>query len=454
MSGHTDVTTQLNELMSEFDQEEERLEKLKKFIAECPEDKLEDLLKAVNPYGPVIPKKTGKEEMVSFSHTNMRMEYAKRFARTADVAFNFRMLREWKVPEEVPPVDIEDYLANPSILDTPVHIKDPRLQEKWAEMRATMPERVTIWNYLKSIYGFDPDRHVASALATNKKDPSRGIPPATKAVMQSVTAPKNAVRASVKRQDWEVKPDELAQGDAAAAEVAALGEVDKAAFTLIPPADMFAKLDRYTAEHYEELQNATHRVYGVRPDIDYCVVVYDLHKTKEDAQKFKDRHMDRVIAPITQIQKNRWAILGDYRENREKVDFLNRHTEVLKEMLDQRERDSHVATDIMKKRIKTKKAENIAEAGPDDAAFKRYLKSNKPQIASLGGEHVTQGDESEDECPEDAVEVNVFTVGEGGREMKVHKIYNPVEAPVGSGGERKTHEELVAGAVGATVASL
>ena len=94
--------------------------------------------------------------------------------------------------------------------------------------------------------------------------------------------------------------------------------------------------------------------------------------------------MTKVIAPITNIQLNKWALLGSYRENRERVDFYNQHTEVLKEMVDQRERDSHIASDIMKKRIKMKKAANVEEAGPDDKEFIRYLKKNKPQVSKLG----------------------------------------------------------------------
>jgi hypothetical protein len=459
MSG---ITDQLNELMNEFAQDDVRMQKMEQFIQNCPEDKLEDLLKAVNPYGPVAAVKSGTEEMVSISYTNLRMEYAKRFAAVSLVAFMTRMLKEYKVPEEVPPVEPAEFIENPGLLDTPAHIKDPKVREKWAEARETMADRVTIWKFFQHIFQFDPDRHVAAALQTNKKDPAREKIPATKAVRTAVTAKKNAVRsAAVKRQDWEAGPEDLQPLDEDGKSIFA-NEVEQAAFETIPPHDMFAKWDRYAEEHYEQIQDATKKVYGCVPDVDFLVIAYDAHKTKEEAQKFKDTHMDRVIAPITQIRKNRWAILGPYRENRERVDFLNRHTEVLKEMIDQRERDSHVATDIMKKRIKAKKAENIKEAGPDDKAFRRYLRANKPAVAGLGGEHVNQGESSDDDCPEDAVEVNVFTVGEGGRELKVHKIYNPVEAPVvgdapspATDGERKSHEELVAGArATATVAEL
>lgn len=440
MSGNTDINSQLHELMNEFDDEERQKAKMAEYIRGCSEEKLEEMLKKINPYGPVVQVSSRDEETVSFSYTNLRMEYARKLAAVGLVGFVNRMIKEYKLPEEVKPVDLEDYIANPALMNTPDHIKDAGLKAKWEEARASMSERVVIWTFFKYIFDFDPDRHVASALQTNKKDPTRKAP-ATPAVIRSLTAKKNAIRSSVKRQDWEATVDELTPVDG-------LTEIERAAFETIPSSDMFAKWDRYQEEHYEQLQDATKAVYGAVPDIDFLLNVYGVHANKEEARKFKDTHMNQVVAPITQITKNRWAILGPYQQNRERVDFMNQHTEVLKEMMDQRERDSHVATDIMKKRIKTKKAQNIAEAGPDDKAFLQYIKNNKPQISSLGGEHVKQDDADDvDDCPVDAVEVVVHKFSGGGMNSDRHKVFNPMEAPAGGGGEtRKTHEELVADA--------
>jgi hypothetical protein len=423
----SDLKNHVADMLNEFTQEETRAAKMREWIAQLPEDQLLDAMKAVNPYGVTLPVKSADVETVSISYTNMRLEFMKRLVTTGMIGFVMKMLKEYKTPDEVAPVDVGDYLADPTIIDPPAYIKDKSILAKYQEYRDSMAERVAIWNFFTSIFDFDPDRHVTSAMQTNTKDPTRACPD-TAAVRRAIMSEKNTIRKTVKRADYEAGVADLKP-------VTDATEVEKAAYGVIPPLDLFAKFDRYLEEHYEEYMGCVAGLYGATPDIDFCLIVYDKHDNAAAAKTFKERYMEQVIAPITNITKNRWVALGPYRENREKLDFFNRHTEVLKEMIDQRERDSHVATDIMKKRIKTKKAQNIAEAGPDDKEFLKYLKANKPEISRMGGEHIRQDNiaEEDDQCPDDAVEVNVFTLEDGGREMKVHKIYNPVEAPTSGG---------------------
>ena len=411
----------VDELLNEFQQEDLRNAKMAEWFDSLPLDQLNEVSKKLNPYAATLPVKTTQEESFSISYTNQTQEYNARLNTTATIAFLFKMLKEWKCPDEIKPVDPQDYERDPSLVDTPAGLKDPDMIRKYSEYRSSMRDRLAVMEFLRHCYEFDPDRHVASALQTNTKDPSRKTPN-VQAVRTAILADKNTIRKTVKPADYEAKIEDLDDTPLVSPEA-------NAAFTLIPPLDTFNRYNRYLEEHYEQLQDLTHAIYGLRPDIDSCLIIYDKHGSKEESKNFKERHMDQVIAPIINICKNKWVALGPYRENREKVDFYNRNTEVLKEMVDQRERDSHLAADIMKKRIKIKKAKNIEEAGPDDKEFRRYLKANRPEIAKLGGEHITQGDDDDDECPDDAVEINVFKVDEGGRELTVHKIYNPVEAP-------------------------
>lgn len=406
------VNEQVNELLNEFNAEDTSTEE---WISKLGPEKVNELVKKLSPYKPLLLDEKEDEQM-SFSYTNMTMENAKRIAMVSLVAFTFRMIKEYKMPEEVPSVEPDEFIANPNILDTPNGITDKRLLEKYAEARASMQERVTIWKFFKNIFDFDPDKQVASALQTNT---ARDPPPKTKATHTALSSKKNSIR-NVQKKDYEYSVDELKERE--------LNSVEEGAYGTIPSVDTFAKWDRYLEENYEQVLDVAKNAYGCQLDIDFMVNIYDKHLTKDDANKFKDRNMDNVIAPITLIRRNHWTILGPYRENRERVDFLNRRTEILREMLDQREKDSHTATDIMQKRIKNKKKENDAEAGPDDKAFRRYIKQNKSQVANMGGIYGGEEDE-EDDCPKDAVEVNVFTLQDGGREMKVHKIYNPAEAP-------------------------
>jgi hypothetical protein len=419
----------VDELLNEFAQEDERKARLSKWIDELPDDKLMEALKNLNPYGVTLPVKTDQEESFSISYTNMRLEFVKRLVTTSMIGFMLKMLKEWKCPDEIKPVDPADYIKDHSLADPPSYIKDEPTLKKYSQYKESMRDRVAVWEFLQFLFEFDPDRHVASALQTNLKDPSRKVPD-VQSVRNAILNDKNTVRKTVKPSDYEAK----SSTDLSPAEDVIKTEEAKSAYTLIPPLDTFSRYDRYLEEHYEQYQDLTNAIYGTRPDIDFCLIVYDKHESKDQSKTFKERYMEQVIAPITNITKNRWVALGPYRENREKIDFYNRHTEVLKEMIDQRERDSHVATDIMKKRIKIKKAQNIKESGPDDKEFRKYLKANRPEIAKLGGEHIKQDDvDSSSDEEKDTVEINVFQVDDGGRELKVHKIYNPVEAPVVGG---------------------
>jgi len=226
------------------------------------------------------------------------------------------------------------------------------------------------------------------------------------------------------------------------------GPVEKAVFNHIPSFDYFAKFNRFMEEHHEILQQCTYDLHGSRPDVDFSLCVYDVHKTKTEADAFKKKNADHVIAGITNIDKNRWVLMGSYLQNRERVDFINDKTAILKSMMDKRKEDEPTMRDILKKKVKNAKKKNIAEAGPDDKEFVDYIKKNKPDIAKLGGEHITADKPEKDEfteevgdCPEDLVEVNVFDLRDGGKSMKVRKIYNPVEAPADREAEEEKKED-------------
>lgn len=462
------MSEKLNALLNEFHVEKTLERKqLANWIDGLTDEELQRVVKDTSPYGPMIPAADGsKEKNVSFSYTNMQMQTMRELVVTSMIGFLYRMNAEWQVPDEIKPIDIDEWIKNPSLADTPAWVKDKRLKDLHEENRKTMVERAAVKKFLDNLFRFNPDKHAVSAYRGNKADPSRKLPN-TDAVKEAVTAG-NTVR-RVPAKDYEPKPDDLKHEPVTPQE--------KAAFGTIPPRDTFARYDRYLDEHYEEYLQLTHDLYGSQMDIDIAVNIYAMHNSKKEGDEFKSKHMDQVIAPITNVQANRWVILGPYRQNRERVDFLNRHTEVLKAMLDAREQDSHIATDIMKKRAKIKKAQNVKEAGPDHEEFTKWAKANRPDVHKMGGQYLGADTKEEtkaptatvaapattpaapvamngnevktfdppggaktlhpssiderDDCPRDAVEVGVFEVSNGGEKVEVTKIYNPIEKPDG-----------------------
>jgi hypothetical protein len=441
------MAEQLTKLLSEFHEEGKVTDsQLEKLVRSIPDSELPNVIKDVSPYRLTIPG--ADKQTVSFSYTNMREEHMRDFMATSFIAYVYRMLKEYELPEEVPPVDLDEWKRDPTKADPPKTIKDPRLLALYAKNKEMMPVRYQISKFLDSLFKFDPDRHAVTHFRGNKGDSSRELfrTPELKA---AVTAG-NTVRKVVPKSHAPTVSDIDSKGRDP------VTPIELTTTTVIPSSDMFARFDRYREEHREELLAMTHNLYGTRPDMDIAVNVYAIHNSPEEAKLFRHKHMDNVIAPITNIQMNRWALLGAYRENRERVDFLSRQTEVLKAMIDAREQQSHVATDIMKKRAKNKKKESVKEMGPDHPEFTRWAKDNRPSVEGMGGEYLgtfpeekrtrPEGkaeEKSEDEakmskrvvrdgvgdCPDDHVEVSVYDVRDGGSDVKVSTIYNPVEAP-------------------------
>ena len=421
-------------------------------------EEIEKAMRAINPYGVVIPDREVKkndETTFSFSYTNYRMEFATTFTTTAMISYLWRRLIEYELPKEVPALDIEEYEMDPSIADPPAFITDERLLKLYAENKLMMNDRIIIHKFLKKVFGYNPDTDVRSSYKANIKDPERRRPN-TPAIIQALEN-KNSIR----------NEDEYNyNGTSADLDYEPKTPFERVVFNTVPQVGFFDTFDRFKKEHFEPLVQCTKDLYATCPDVDFAVCIYEKHKNKNAAKTFKSTHSKDLRASMINVDANRWALLGSYRQNRERVDYFNAHTEVLKQMLDKRAEDEPLASDIFKKEIKNKKAENIAEAGPDDLAFRKWVKANRPDVAHLGADHVefdnleeaeqraaaneNVSDEKKDDgivtgidalgktidypkgvddCPDDAVEVAVFDLRNGGSDMTVRKIYNPVEAP-------------------------
>lgn len=137
-------------------------------------DQLLKTQKLINPYGRTI---SGKERLLCGSFTVIRDEYQMRLTLTTIIGFLFRAIDEWKVPENVPAVNVYDYMKNPDVLKPPPMAggkpQDPALVNAYEESRAWMEKRMTVLQFLEDTLLFNPDEHVRSAYMPNPDDPER-----------------------------------------------------------------------------------------------------------------------------------------------------------------------------------------------------------------------------------------------------------------------------------------
>ena len=429
-------------------------------LAQVDEDKIMEMRKNLNPYGRTIE---GSDNFLNFSITQISHEWHKKFIITSMIGYLFRQCDEWKVPNGVPVVGVYDYLDNPEKLDTPELIikKNDKSQIYDYEFnKEFMKKRVIVKEFLEEMFQFNPDEHVRSSYRPNQGDTSR-TPLETMAAriavkhlnvtdpqfkakeellhdinktteMKKVTrvytnkktgkTTKQVIMVPIEKPVKKMEPSNPLPLDETMKDT----NVRDTVTNIIPPHDMFAKFKRYYTENYEELREATTDLYCEKPDLELAINPYSWHATAEEAETFKKQHAEEVISEVFTVCSGKWNFFDSWQSQRENVNFYNKNTIVLEEIINQMKRDEMIGQDLMKKRVVKEKKKNIIEAGPDAENFKKW-KSENNNLKQMGAEYI--GDMASDETPENAVEVPIWRIAEGGTKLTKDKMYSMAEAP-------------------------
>ncbi len=429
-------------------------------LSNLDQEKVLEMRKKLNPYGRTI---AGSNKFLNFSITQITHEYWKKFLTTALVGFLNRMCDEWKVPNGVPVVSVYEYLDNPKLLDTPelaIEKKNQAVINDYEFNRKQMEKRIIVKEFLEELAQFNPDEHVRSAYRPNYKDKDRPILDTMAARIAINHACKKDADLNVDRLQHDAargiktkRVKKILKGkDGKTREVIREVPVDLPPTTpvaatprdpldpahpkdpsvystvtnMIPPHDFFGRFKMYYTENYEELREAVKALYCENPEFELAINPYAVHDTKEQAEAFKKQHADEVIAEVFTVETGKWNFFDSFKKQRESVNFYNKNTIILEEMVKQIERDERLGQDLMAKRVEKEKKKNIIEAGPDAENFKKWVEENS-ELTKMGAKHI--GDMADEETPENAIEVPVWRIAKGGLELTKDKFYSQAEAP-------------------------
>ncbi len=430
-----------------------------KDLATFAPEKILELKKKLNPYGSTLE---GAPHYLNFSITQIHHEYWKKFIITAFVGFLNRMCDEWKVPEGIPVVSVYDYLQDKSKLDTPkitIEKNDKSAIYEYELNRKWMEKRIIVKQFLEEFLQFNPDEHVRSAYRPNKADKSR-VPLETmaakvatkhlmatdkefkakedfytdlnKVVNADGTTKTKRVKKTVigkdgqKKEVWREVPVQQEPAKETTETTKEVSVEVKDIYEMIPPHDTFGRFKHYYTSHYEELRDAVNHLYCEKPELELAINPYSWHKTPEEAEAFRKKHSNEVIAEVFTAHSGKWNFFDSFKAQRESVNFYNENTAVLEEMVKQLERDEKLAQDMLKKRVTKAKAKNELEVGPDAENFKKWRAQNN-DLQKMGAKYI--GDMADDDCPEDAVQIDVWKVNPTTLQMTKEKIFTQAEAP-------------------------
>jgi hypothetical protein len=459
-----DISTFIDELMKsdEVDKmSQEDLEKARRTMA----NKL---------YGVVVPP---TRKFANISIINWREDYMKKVIMTGLIGYIFRLVKEY-----------DEY-------DIPEDMLKALGRERSLEIL-----KANNTKFLKRNFNYNPDYHVDTVYKENLDDPERvKLAESMKLAMSNSTSPSSPITVTVR--DFlasETKSEESAKmvlkmHDAAVENMqfvysksAEIGqEIEKAAnvikdllktgafdnlglddiyaflatsadkfnslkaqtreycssaelYSNVPPTDVFHHFDRYLANHYEQIRDAVTVLYANKPDIEFAVQFYNSFDDEKEAETHRKSNETSIISPIFTVSNENWTLMGPFKQNREKLEFYNKNTEILKRMFDQHKKDQELGTELMKKRVKVEKGKNIAIEGPDDPGLEKYQEA-VGVIETLGAKKVLTKEEKDKlvnaqrlkemaEVPSNAIQVDVFKTDNDGKFSK-SKFYTESETP-------------------------
>ena len=438
-SKNAELASQLESILSELKDKD---------LSELPQDEILQLRKKINPYGRTI---RGSDRYMNFSITQISHEYWKKLITTAMIGFLNRMCDEWKVPDGVPVVSVYDYLDDNSQLDTPKLILEKNVVKSIKEYefnREWMKKRIIVKEFLEEYFQFNPDEHVRSAYRPNRGDKTRkpiNTPAADLAVHHLNKTDKQFSAKEALYNDVNKTSDKVADKQESKVKVKIVNgkkvlvrtsapdkikDVDptvaESTREIIPPHDMFGRFKLYLTSNYEQLRDAVQDLYCEKPELELAINPYSWHETIDEAESFKKQHKNEVIAEVFTVHSGKWNFFDTFKEQRESANFYNDNTIVLEEIVKQLERDEKLGQDMMKKTVAKKKKTNDLLEGPDAESFSRWRKQNS-EITKLGASHL--GGQVSDDCPDDAVQVDVWKIAQGGLQVAKEHFFTQAEAP-------------------------
>lgn len=431
-------------------------------VDDLTEEQVSELRKKLNPYGRTIE---GSGKFTCASIINLSEQYMKRFLMTSLIGFLFRQCDEYELDDGEPPIPMDNFERFMSAYNdavsaaikskdwlesSAVETKDKSDDDLSPEYKAErlnhtrvvergegFKRRLIVRQFLDGLFQFNPDLHVRSAYSDNPLDPERVIPAQIKRKKETkkiVGKSGSVIEIPVKHED----ENKMDKNDEVADEEKKRSESDLVKH--IPPSDVFHRWTYYLESNYEECRHAVNDLYADKPDLEFAINVYDQFDHIEKAKKFVQKHKNEVIADIATLTNSSWCLLGSFKENRNRINFYNDKTAVIEEIFKQHEQDKKLGADLMRKRVKRKKQKNIKESGPEPEEFKQYKKDNPSAFSSMGAEDViqenNQGTEEDnvvfknhEDCPYDAVQVDVFDFRKGGQLVKKSEFFTQAEAP-------------------------
>jgi hypothetical protein len=364
-------------------------------LASLSEEQIDALFKESQPFKALGTASTNK--IVLGSVSNLREKYLKKLITTTMVSFLFQMKNEFTTDEThlATPVKKDDFFEQRQVGSLPDNFTTDQLHNRFLlEMYQKAVPNGKAMNYPEMELALTEDQLMDVSKQTKVeydrlvgKEMVLNSGKYDEAVQSAIDAQSEKERLVVNRfLEWLFKFDidkhveeggNVIDNDPERKDISMRNED---VYKNIPPNDTHCRFNTYYDVNYEKMREATHNIYNVKPDLEHAMIVYDVKDTKEEVDAFIHKYGSSSKYDIVSFPLNRWTLMGSFKENRERVDYYNKHNSIIKSMLEQQEKDAALGEDLMKKRIKSKKVQAEKVFGKDSPGFDAYRKLSPSEL--------------------------------------------------------------------------
>jgi hypothetical protein len=416
------------------------------------EAELEAVERRMYPYGSTID---GDQKYTVLSVTCMRDEYHKKLLTTALVGFNYQLCNEWVADLD----DLEDPPAKEDYTKK-VHNKDRdnedltrgiweqyinKKKSEWKDAGVEPSEEMLVQLQADATaevdrltadlevfdqvaFATEQDARLAAQSAKERKIIRRWLD----AFFKFDPTGENTSTRSHSPERRAADPDRAS--------------IDPNEFTQETPENLHSSFRHFFDINFEKLRAATEYLYEEKPDMEFAVNVFNTFDTLAECEDYVEKNKTKVITNVFTVTNNKWNFIGPFKENRDRVNFYNKNTQILENMLKKREEDAKLGKDLLKNRIRKKKIKSVKQYGKDHPSFLKYKKQVALGVYDADIEDIKETPEGlevshvveitstgsridEDGIPEDAVEIGVTSINLKTNSVEQSKVYTKAEAP-------------------------
>ena len=192
----------------------------------------------------------------------------------------------------------------------------------------------------------------------------------------------------------------------------------------VPPFDTFKRWSIYEDVNYDKLRDLTDNIYNEKSSTEYAIAPLKVVNSEREETEFREKYESDLTTSILSANMWAWTYVDNRKENRDKIRYTGKQMDFVNEMTKQHQTDEKHYKSMLEKRVKSMKKKDVKKHGEFSDKLKDYANKSGSEFGKLGIQQFKDGDKpadnlvtdidgvqldpTEDDCPDNAKEVNVI----------------------------------------------